>query len=379
MNNFVKDLNPLSENISTKSDENIAENNSLCEQMEGLFVDSFRYFHPNQREAFTNWSTVTSARQTNYGTRIDYIFANESLVLNGFTNCVIRPDIEGSDHCPVVANLNITLKSAERPPPFCTKYMPEFSGIQSKLNAYFQPRGNQGKIRTESLNHGGKKVKNDSCEKYIKDNAVAVAKRPGSMSSFPVAKRAKISSGKSRTKQQSMFSFFSDSSEITKVKTGDVTKDGNLFVNGDGTREDFEHRTDDSESLASSQSSTSSGQVSSSYEEITGKKIISPSQSSLEESVSSNEETINILEINPLKKEIEDNRKEEMAFWKNILKGPRPPPRCPGHNEPSVLRTVKIKGPNQGRKFYCCARPEGRSDNPVAIFKFFKWVKLCNL
>ena len=65
----------------------------------------------------------------------------------------------------------------------------------------------------------------------------------------------------------------------------------------------------------------------------------------------------------------------DAAIWKSILSGPRPPPLCSGHKEPCVLRTVKIKGPNQGRQFHCCARPQGHSSNPEARCNFFKWVK----
>ncbi|CAM9683552.1 unnamed protein product, partial [Ascophyllum nodosum] len=33
-------------------------------------------------------------------------------------------------------------------------------------------------------------------------------------------------------------------------------------------------------------------------------------------------------------------------------------PLCPGHNEECVLRTTRKEGPNQGRQFYCCPRPD---------------------
>ncbi|CAM9789806.1 unnamed protein product, partial [Discosporangium mesarthrocarpum] len=32
---------------------------------------------------------------------------------------------------------------------------------------------------------------------------------------------------------------------------------------------------------------------------------------------------------------------------------------CNGHQEPCALRTVRKEGANQGREFYCCARPQG--------------------
>ena len=75
-----------------------------------------------------DWCTVTSARQTKYGTRIDYIFAHAELVQKEFIDCEIRADFEGSDHCPVVATLRASLQAALKPPALCTKYMPEFAG-----------------------------------------------------------------------------------------------------------------------------------------------------------------------------------------------------------------------------------------------------------
>lgn len=60
-------------------------------------------------------------------------------------------------------------------------------------------------------------------------------------------------------------------------------------------------------------------------------------------------------------------------FWKKVLKGPEPLPKCSGHNETSVLRTVKKEGPNCGKQFYCCARPEGKKNNPDARCPYFVW------
>lgn len=56
--------------------------------------------------------------------------------------------------------------------------------------------------------------------------------------------------------------------------------------------------------------------------------------------------------------------------WQRIADSMKPP-NCRGHNEPSVIRTVKKKGPNNGRNFYVCARPNGPS--PVGRCNFFQW------
>ncbi|CAB1336485.1 unnamed protein product [Coregonus sp. 'balchen'] len=52
---------------------------------------------------------MTGARQTNYSTRIDYIFTDHPLVKIGFVAADIRPEVEESDHCPVWGKLSCPL------------------------------------------------------------------------------------------------------------------------------------------------------------------------------------------------------------------------------------------------------------------------------
>ena len=100
------------------------------------FVDTFIIFHPDREQAFTCWNTEMNCRSTNYGTRIDYIFASlnmSSVILD----CDIQPEVLGSDHCPVVAMFNITVQPSEKAPDTCTKYFKEFLGKQVKLSNFF--------------------------------------------------------------------------------------------------------------------------------------------------------------------------------------------------------------------------------------------------
>ncbi|KER33972.1 hypothetical protein T265_00178 [Opisthorchis viverrini] len=65
------------------------------------------------------------------------------------------------------------------------------------------------------------------------------------------------------------------------------------------------------------------------------------------------------------------------AAWQRLLSGPKKAPRCRGHNEPCVLRSVKqastTSGSKRGRRFWVCARPQGSKDNPVARCSTFIW------
>ena len=69
-----------------------------------------------------------------------------------------------------------------------------------------------------------------------------------------------------------------------------------------------------------------------------------------------------------------ERRATAAGAWKALFKGPAAPPECKGHGEPAVLRTVKKKGPNMNRQFWCCARGEGKAGDPEARCDFFKWV-----
>ena len=136
-----------------------------------FLVDVFRALHCETRDAFTVWNTKERARETNYGTRIDYVLATRALyetkriaattnsVVNSyscceqdsnqqqqqqnqqqnilynddnigtsddscsnsissnisnhigcFETCVIRSDVYGSDHCPVECSLDLKFK-----------------------------------------------------------------------------------------------------------------------------------------------------------------------------------------------------------------------------------------------------------------------------
>ena len=91
------------------------------------FVDSFRVLHPEARQVFTCWNTEKGCRATNYGTRIDYIFASID-IRTKLLMCEVLGEVEGSDHCPVLASFDLSVQPPEKPPKLATIYFPEFSG-----------------------------------------------------------------------------------------------------------------------------------------------------------------------------------------------------------------------------------------------------------
>ncbi len=66
-------------------------------------VDSYRHFYPEKIE-YSWWSYRAGARAKNVGWRIDYFLVSNAL-LPKVKDSFIRPDIMGSDHCPVGIDL----------------------------------------------------------------------------------------------------------------------------------------------------------------------------------------------------------------------------------------------------------------------------------
>ncbi len=72
--------------------------------LESGFIDSFRHFYPDKEDAYTWWSYITRARERNAGWRIDYFVVSEKLK-DRMIDAEIHADIMGSDHCPVVLEI----------------------------------------------------------------------------------------------------------------------------------------------------------------------------------------------------------------------------------------------------------------------------------
>ena len=102
------DLNVAHEEIDIKnpksnhfnpgfSDE---ERTAMTRLLSSGFTDTFRYFYPDTRDAYSWWSYRFHARENNTGWRIDYFIASERL-LPKIKDSTILNHVFGSDHCPV--------------------------------------------------------------------------------------------------------------------------------------------------------------------------------------------------------------------------------------------------------------------------------------
>ncbi|KAL5014232.1 hypothetical protein ScPMuIL_008502 [Solemya velum] len=316
----------------------------------GMFVDAFRHRNPETRGAFTCWCTMTSARQTNYGNRIDYILMNKSFVEVSLVDSVVMQEIEGSDHCPVKVEINANNINPAKPPPLCTQFMPEFSGKQQKLSNFFIKMKRDESVQDEPPPL--KSSKSDSSQNHpviqrretLQVVSTSKLKRTSSELNESVnAKRAKVTPQNSGGgKQSSLANFFCKRNQKKNTETNNTIEEAKSESKSENIILNNVMSSGDMDTNVTPASETSS--------------IPSQPRSSGTNSTSS-------------------QPKSSVNAWKNLLGGLPPPPLCKGHKEPCVLRTVKKDGPNRGKQFYTCARAEGHSSNPEARCDFFKWIE----
>ncbi|HEY2572811.1 MAG TPA: exodeoxyribonuclease III [Verrucomicrobiaceae bacterium] len=79
------------------------ERASFTRLLESGFVDTFRHFDPRPQQ-YSWWSFRAGARSRNVGWRIDYWLVSDK-VKSELKASRIRPEIFGSDHCPVELEL----------------------------------------------------------------------------------------------------------------------------------------------------------------------------------------------------------------------------------------------------------------------------------
>ena len=76
------------------------EREKFTELLQSGFVDTFRYFNPDTKDAYTWWSYIGKSREKNVGWRIDYFLISKNNI-DKVTNVMIYNNILGSDHCPI--------------------------------------------------------------------------------------------------------------------------------------------------------------------------------------------------------------------------------------------------------------------------------------
>ena len=105
---YCGDLNVAHKEIDLKNPKSNHMNAGFTDQerecftkvTESGFIDSFRYFYPDEKDKYSWWSYMFKAREKNAGWRIDYFVVSEK-IKDRMVDAKIHADILGSDHCPV--------------------------------------------------------------------------------------------------------------------------------------------------------------------------------------------------------------------------------------------------------------------------------------
>ncbi|KIO32539.1 hypothetical protein M407DRAFT_213673 [Tulasnella calospora MUT 4182] len=395
---------------------------------DGPMIDAVRKSHPGREGMYTHWSTLLSARGSNYGSRIDYILITKGL-LPWFKFGDIQADVLGSDHCPVYIDLHDeivhpsgetqTLKSAmgmddltpRDPPRICAKFWNEFSGKQTLVSTFFTkkkeavgvvngegPEANLPRELPVSVADSG--IGETAATEFAivepspSPSQKTLGKRKQPQQDGPsVSKPAKRLSAKEKPLkkarrpegQTKLSSFFTQPSQPKKASSTVSTS----------------HRgksRSKSNSAAPTPPDTNAASTSAIVEiidldsdldiapDLSSQVLVGSSQLSEAEQLEADlafarslaEEDEALLNNSPGK------RKSDPSAWKSLL-APLDAPLCTVHKEPSKRFIVNKTGPNKGKAFYVCSRPvgpgydKGRGErlreevNPMYRCDFFKW------
>ena len=111
---FCGDLNVAHKEIDLKNPKTNRKNAGFTDEerekfsclLENGFIDTFRHFYPDVEGIYSWWSYRFQARAKNAGWRIDYFLVSECLK-EKLQNASILTEIYGSDHCPVMLEIDL--------------------------------------------------------------------------------------------------------------------------------------------------------------------------------------------------------------------------------------------------------------------------------
>ncbi|NLK77484.1 MAG: exodeoxyribonuclease III [Clostridiales bacterium] len=111
---FCGDLNVAHKEIDLKNPKTNRKNAGFTDEEREKFsvilshgyIDTFRYFYPEQEQIYSWWSYRFKAREKNAGWRIDYFIVSEDLK-DKLVDAKIHTEVMGSDHCPVELDINL--------------------------------------------------------------------------------------------------------------------------------------------------------------------------------------------------------------------------------------------------------------------------------
>jgi AP endonuclease 2 len=357
----------------------------------------------------SGWNTKISARETNYGTRIDYVLVTPGL-MPWIKAADIQPSIKGSDHCPVFVDLHdeITTDAGEKlvlrelmhmgadsakrePPRLAVKYWPEFQGKQMLMSNFFTKRGAEAPPPQAST-----ASPNETSPVAIAFDALNAQPQPVSVEEKTAPKVPQLSSSSQPDLEPSSQSLISPSSTQTSLKLSQESSHESLKRPRAGTSTAsggskpkklkagqpklssfFTKPTTTTPATAPANASAPSDRAGSLSSEIIdlcedGEEMEIQSSSMPLPTITSEirlprdkDNNRSAYSQSQEKKRNENGKTGSAASssspssWSAVFVPKPPPPLCTVHQEPTKEFRVNKPGPNKGKAFYLCARPVG--------------------
>lgn len=360
----------------------------------GPLVDVVRRFWPDRKGMYTcesllllsllsterpllGWNTKISARETNYGTRIDYILVTPGL-LPWIKAADVQQDIKGSDHCPVFVDFHheitngngVTIKlhdvlgskpkadGTKEPPRLAAKFWEEFSGKQMLLDKFFgKNKKTSVPVTSISPTPQSSSPPNPLGEQTPPDTPIVTAsslEQTPSLLSIAESTPNLLDMPLNTTAETTTFQTLKRKLTVENYATQSASKKPKPSEK----KSDKKAKNDSGQPKLSSffnkptasQTSTSSTSNGKSKTPETATDVINvdcddddcqPSQDLIASAGSSTS--------------VGGNGEETKQVWNHLL-APVQPPKCIMHGEPAKEYTVNKPGPNKGKKFWICSR-----------------------
>lgn len=356
---------------------------------------------------WTGWNSKLCARETNYGTRIDYILVTRG-ILPWIKHGDIQPSVKGSDHCPVYIDLHdeITTHDGRKvflheviPPPaknkaalprLAARRLDELSGKQTLLSAFFAKE--EGITAWPSASDS--QTLRSSCASppqasVISPTEVADAVPPvhaeildSSSQPCELSPSPRVSETSAKTelsapsvsgsqhrqepstrsvahpKRDLMVEAPQRARPIKRSKNVGSSGSGQHTLNAFFTQQPFQLQNIDDPPPSDAESFLASD-----YQLalcLSADVLSSPRPSQVTNSNASDNSSSN---LNANDSHLLDPSSSKAA-WSKLL-APVEPPKCAVHDEPAKLYTVSKSGPNKGKTFFLCSRYGPSLSHPV--------------
>ncbi|KAI0831869.1 DNase I-like protein [Trametes gibbosa] len=349
----------------------------------GPMTDVIRSFWPERRGFYTCWNTKIQARETNYGTRIDYILVTKGL-LPWIQHGDIQPSLKGSDHCPIYIDLRdeVTLESGEtiklrdamkqtvpprEPPRIAAKFWDEFSGKQTVLSAFFS----KPELAKASLSDSHSTLPTPpalSDDLPPSQPAVVTASTAMTAQLKPTpTQSSKLGSAPSTHKRRPPEAVFGSTKKRKQVKgqasiASFFSKPTTSTSASASKPRDVIEIEDDAPSFSTSNTFTPTH-----ASDIPDPQTLSPAEQdqldadyrlACELAKADGADLDGVPSSSPSAPASSQDPTQKKAAWSELF-APVQAPKCLVHGEPAKMYTVNKQGPNKGKTFFICSRPVG--------------------